>query len=257
MPSRTRLLLLALLLALLGCGGSGIDPDNAARLRFFNAFADSRDVRVLVGGKLNQPSGGARVDFGTTSGYGKAPAGTVNIQANLYSSLDTAFATLTGRTLLKDRSYTAVGITSASTTNATTGVVTKGTDSIVLLTDTPVAESPFAWFRFVNAVPGYTRLYYRLTDEDGVSFGLSNVLAFGGSSGYDSIFEANATGRYVLRIYSDEDETIQIGGDVTITLADARMGTVVLYPRPDSTNGVNGIRAHLLDDGAIESTTGG
>ena len=219
--------LAALLLA--GCGGQGA-VRNSAQLRFFDAFADQSNVRFTVGGRLYRAgSVGPSIENGDEAIYTDVPSGTIDLVVQTYDR-NTTLATLTAQRLTPANFYTAVALTAGTT------------KKIVLVRDSSVQTAGAALFRVIDAYTTNTPVFLRLFKDSDHSLAYQTNttsgtgLAGGGTTGYQSVVEANADGSsYTLRVYDASDFANEIGSK-SVTLKSGTPVTFFLHNKRSSTD---------------------
>lgn len=224
MSSWPKKILLAVgLLALLGCGGDKVE--NAAHLRFFNAYADDEDVRVYIGDHLyDAGSVGPALSYANNLRYDDVPSGSQTIVATPYIDPTTTWVSAT-QTLVEGANYTGIGVT------------VSGTRRLIMFADNSSAVSGAASFRFVNAAPSTTPLYITLirSSDSSVIYQSSTTtggLAVGSTTGYrTTTLDEDEEEEYLVNVYGSSDFTNRLATDVEVTLKGGEPRTIVLYDK--------------------------
>ena len=237
-----RIATLFLIAALAGCGGTTSVP-NAAKVRFFDAFRDTDNVRVSIGGRLYRADGKTSFEYGDGFTYADAPSGTdLSINANPYSDATSPTTTLATQTLVQGAHYTLIGLTSGATS---TGTTTTSVQTFRLFRDAVLQVANTQYLRVIHATSTRTPVYLRLTRKSDNTVVYSSFttgqggvgLAVGNGTGYlpivPSITEESED--YTLQIFDAVDFTNEIAS-ATVTLNVGKPVTAIIYNRSKSSS---------------------
>ena len=237
-----RLATLLALAALAGCGGGGSSSvPNAARVRFFDAFRETGNVRLSIGGRLYRADGKTSFEYGDGFEYADATSGTgLSIGVNPYSEAGTTTASLATQTLVAGKHYTLVGLTSGATS---TGTTTNAVQTLRIFRDAVAQVANTQYLRVIHATATNTPVYLRLVRKSDNTLVYSSFttgtggvgLAVGNSTGYLAITPSNTTDAedYTLQIY-DAADFANLLASATVTLNVGHPVTAIVYNRSKS-----------------------